>query len=80
MHNQKNFNRYTEEDFNDKKQRINNIVKFQINYYIYNMIIYFEVKKSYINDIISEFKIYYDLSEDIVETFNNIIENKSKDI
>ena len=80
MHNQKNFNIYTEEDFNIKKKRINNIVKFQINYYIYNMIIYFEVKKSYINDIISEFKIYYDLSEDIVETFNNIIENKSKDI
>ena len=70
MHNQKNFNIYTEEDFNIKKKRINNIVKFQINYYIYNMIIYFEVKKSYINDIISEFKIYYDLSEDIVETFN----------
>ena len=80
MHNQKNFNRYTEDDFNIKKKRIDNIVKFQINYYIYNMIIYFEVKKSYINDIISEFKIYYDLSEDIVETFNNIIENKSKDI
>ena len=80
MHNQKNFNIYTEEDFNIKKKRIDNIVKFQINYYIYNMIIYFEVKKSYINDIISEFKIYYDLSEDIVETFNNIIENKSKDI
>ena len=80
MHNQKNFNIYTEEDFNIKKKRINNIVKFQINYYLYNMIIYFEVKKSYINDIISEFKIYYDLSEDIVETFNNIIENKSKDI
>ena len=80
MHNQKNFNIYTEEYFNIKKKRINNIVKFQINYYIYNMIIYFEVKKSYINDIISEFKIYYDLSEDIVETFNNIIENKSKDI
>ena len=80
MHNQKNFNIYTEEDFNIKKKRINNIVKFQINYYLYNMIIYFEVKKSYINDIISEFKIYYDLSEDIVETFNNIIENKGKDI
>ena len=80
MHNQKNFNIYTEEDFNIKKKRIDNIVKFQINYYLYNMIIYFEVKKSYINDIISEFKIYYDLSEDIVETFNNIMENKSKDI
>jgi hypothetical protein len=34
MHNQKNFNIYTEEDFNIKKKRINNIVKFQINYYI----------------------------------------------
>ena len=30
MHNQKNFNRYSKEDYNDKKKRINNIVKFKI--------------------------------------------------
>ena len=75
MHNQKNFNRYSKEDFNEKKKRINNIVKFQVTSYLYNMI-QFEVKKNFINDIITEFKNYYDLDKEIVDSFNNIVDNK----
>jgi len=35
---QKNFNRYTKENVENKKQRINNIVKFQISSFKINMI------------------------------------------
>ena len=74
MHNQKNFNRYTEENVDNKKQRINNIVKFQISSYLNNMI-YFDIKNNIIDDIISEFKYYYDLEPNIIEEFNKIIQN-----
>ena len=77
MHNQKNFNRYSKEDYNDKKKRINNIVKFKITSYLYNMI-QFNVKKNFINDIISEFKSYYDLEKDIIDVFYNIIDNNNE--
>ena len=77
MHNQKNFNRYSKEDYNDKKKRINNIVKFKITSYLYNMI-QFNVKKNFINDIISEFKSYYDLEKDIIDGFYNIIDNNNE--
>ena len=77
MHNQKNFNRYSKEDYNDKKKRINNIVKFKITSYLYNMI-QFNVKKNFINDIISEFKSYYDLEKDIIDAFYNIIDNNNE--
>ena len=77
MHNQKNFNRYSKEDYNDKKKRINNIVKFKISSYLYNMI-QFNVKKNCINDIISEFKSYYDLEKDIIDGFYNIIDNNNE--
>ena len=76
MHNQKNFNRYSKEDLDNKKQRINNITKFQISSYLYNMIS-FDIKKSIMNDIISEFKNYYDLNKDIVDEFNKIIDNNN---
>ena len=74
MHNQKNFNRYNEENVENKKQRINNIVKFQISSYLNNMI-YFDIKNNIIDDIISEFKYYYDLDPNIIEEFNKIIQN-----
>ena len=74
MHNQKNFNRYNEENVENKKQRINNIVKFQISSYLNNMI-YFDIKNNIIDDIISEFKYYYDLEPNIIEEFNKIIQN-----
>ena len=74
MHNQKNFNRYNEENIENKKQRINNIVKFQISSYLNNMI-YFDIKNNIIDDIISEFKYYYDLEPNIIEEFNKIIQN-----
>ena len=77
MHNQKNFNRYSKEDYNDKKKRINNIVKFKITSYLYNMI-QFNAKKNFINDIISEFKSYYDLEKDIIDGFYNIIDNNNE--
>jgi len=77
MHNQKNFNRYSKEDYNDKKKRINNIVKFKITSYLYNMI-QFNVKKNFINEIISEFKSYYDLEKDIIDGFYNIIDNNNE--
>ena len=77
MHNQKNFNRYSKEDYNDKKKRINNIVKFKISSYLYNMI-QFNVKKNFINEIISEFKSYYDLEKDIIDGFYNIIDNNNE--
>ena len=35
---QKNFNRYTKENVENKKQRINNIVKFHISPFKINMI------------------------------------------
>ena len=76
MHNQKNFNRYSKEDFIDKKKRINNIVKFQLNSYLFNMM-QFEIKKNFMIEIISEFKNYYDLDNEIVEGFNNIIDNNN---
>ena len=74
MHNQKNFNRYNEENIENKKQRINNIVKFQISSYLNNMI-YFDIKNNIIDDIISEFKYYYDLEPNIIEEFKKIIQN-----
>ena len=74
MHNQKNFNRYTEENVKNKKKRINNIAKFQISSYLNNMI-YFDIKNNIIDDIISEFKYYYDLEPNIIEEFNKIIQN-----
>ena len=74
MHNQKNFNRYNEENVENKKQRINNIVKFQISSYLNNMI-YFDIKNNIIDDIISEFKYYYDLDPNIIEEFKKIIQN-----
>ena len=74
MHNQKNFNRYTEENVKNKKKRINNIAKFQISSYLNNMI-YFDIKNNIIDDIISEFKYYYDLDPNIIEEFNKIIQN-----
>ena len=77
MHNQKNFNRYSKEDFIDKKKRINNIVKFQLNSYLFNMM-QFEIKKNFMIEIISEFKNYYDLDNEIVEGFNNIIDNNNE--
>ena len=77
MHNQKNFNRYSKEDYNDKKKRINNIVKFKITSYLYTMI-QFNVKKNFINEIISEFKSYYDLEKDIIDGFYNIIDNNNE--
>ena len=76
MHNQKNFNRYSEENFDTKKQRINNIVKFQLSSYLYN-IINFDIKNNIIDDIIFEFKTYYNLNKDIVESFNKIKENNN---
>ena len=78
MHNQKNFNRYSEENFENKKKRINNIVKFQLSSYLYNLI-NFDIKNNIINDIISEFKAYYELNKEIVEEFNKLIENSNKD-
>jgi hypothetical protein len=74
MHNQKNFNRYTEENVENKKKRINNIAKFQISSYLNNMI-YFDIKNNIIDDIISEFKYYYDLDPNIIEEIKKIIQN-----
>ena len=76
MHNQKNFNIYSKEDYMVKKERINNIVKFQLNTYLYNML-NFDIKKNIINDIIQEFKTYFDLSQNIVDSFYKIIENNN---
>ena len=76
MHNQKIFNRFSEEDTENKKQRKNNIVKFQLSSYLYYMK-QFDIKKSIINDIITEFKNYYDLNQEILDEFNNIIENNN---
>jgi len=79
MHNQKNFNIYSKEDFTTKKERINNIVKFQLNTYLYNMLS-FDVKKNFITQIIEEFKNYYDLPENIIDSLNKIIEdNENKE-
>ena len=74
MHNQKNFNIYSKEDYLTKKERINNIVKFQLNTYIYNMIS-FEIKKNVIDEIIQDFKKYYDLSQNVTDSLNKIIDN-----
>ena len=77
MHNQKNFNIYSKEDYNIRKERINNIVKFQINTYIYNMLS-FNIKKNIILDIIQSLKKYYDLTQNIVDSFYKIL-NDNKD-
>jgi len=37
--------------------------------------IYFDIKNNIIDDIISEFKYYYDLEPNIIEEFNKIIQN-----
>jgi hypothetical protein len=34
-----------------------------------------DIKNNIINDIISEFKYYYDLDQDVIQEFNKIIEN-----
>ena len=74
MHNQKNFNRYYEENLENKNKRIINIVKFQISSYL-NIMTNLDIKNNIINDIISEFKYYYDLDQDVIQEFNKIIEN-----
>ena len=76
MHNQKNFNIYSKEDYLAKKERIINIVKFQLHTYLYNMI-NFEIKKNIIIEIIQEFRIYYDLSQNIVDSLNKIIDKNN---
>ena len=78
MHNQKNFNRYYEENLENKNKRIINIVKFQISSYL-NIMTNLDIKNNIINDIISEFKYYYDLDQDVIQEFNKIIENNIKD-
>ena len=77
MHNQKNFNIYSKEDYLTKKERINNIVKFQLNTYIYNML-NFDIKKNIILDIIQQFKNYYDLSQNIIDSLNIIVDDYKK--
>jgi hypothetical protein len=74
MHNQKNFNRYYEENLENKNKRIINIVKFQTSSYL-NIMTNLDIKNNIINDIISEFKYYYDLDQDVIQEFNKIIEN-----
>ena len=74
MHNQKNFNGFSDNNKN-KKERIDNIVKVQIISFLYN-IFYFDIKNNIVNDIISEFQLYYDLNKDIIDEFNKIIECK----
>jgi hypothetical protein len=74
MHNQKNFNIYSKEDYLSKKERINNIVKFQLNTNLYNMLS-FNIKKNVITEIIQEFKNYYDLTQNIIDGLYKIIEN-----
>ena len=76
MHNQKNFNIYSKEDYLAKKERIINIVKFQLHTYLYNMI-NFEIKKNIIIEIIQEFRIYYDISQNIVDSLNKIIDKNN---
>lgn len=76
MHNQKNFNIYSKEDFSTKKERISNIVKFKLNTYLYNMI-NFEIKRHIITEIIQDFKAYYDLSQNIIDSFYKIIDNNN---
>ena len=75
MHNQKNFNGFSDNNKN-KKQRIDNIVKVQIISFLYNMF-YFDIKNNIINDIISEFQNYYNLNKDIIDEFNTIIESNN---
>ena len=77
MHNQKNFNGFSDNNKN-KKERIDNIVKVQIISFLYN-IFYFDIKNNIVNDIISEFQLYYDLNKDIIDEFNKIIECKKND-
>ena len=79
MHNQKNFSIYSKEDFLAKKERIINIVKFQLNTYLYNML-NFDIKKNIITDIIQEFQIYYDLSQNIVDSLNKIIDKNNNNM
>ena len=74
MHNQKNFIIYSKEDYSIKKERITNIVKFQLNTYLYNML-NFHIKKNIIIDLLQEFKTYYDLSQNIIDSFYNLIDN-----
>ena len=74
MHNQKNFNIYSKEDYSIKKERINNIVKFQLNTYLYNML-NFHIKNNIIIDLLQEFKTYYDLSQNIIDSFYKIIDD-----
>ena len=75
MHNQKNFNGFSDNNKN-KKQRIDNIVKVQIISFLYNMF-YFDIKNNIINDVISEFQNYYNLNKDIIDEFNTIIESNN---
>ena len=77
MHNQKNFNGFSDNNKN-KKERIDNIVKVQIISFLYN-IFYFDIKNNIVNDIISEFQLYYDLNKGIIDEFNKIIECKKND-
>ena len=46
----------------------------QISSYL-NIMTNLDIKNNIINDIISEFKYYYDLDQDVIQEFNKIIEN-----
>ena len=74
MHNQKNYNIYSNETYEQKDERIKSIAKSQINSSIYDMIS-FNVKVNIIYEVIQYFFDYYDLSENVRNDLEKIVKD-----
>ena len=77
MHNQKNYNIYSNETIEKKDERIKGIVKSQINTSIYDMIS-FNVKVNIMYEAIQYFFDYYELSDNVRNDLENIVKDYSK--
>ena len=74
---QKKYNMFNKDNEQYKFERMQLVVKSQLNTYLFNMIS-FGVDNIIMNDIISYFKNYYFLEQNIADSLHNIIKNYSK--
>lgn len=74
MHNQKNYNIYSTESFEDKEKRIQVLVQSQINSFLYNMFS-FNVNPKIIKECIQEFIEYYNLDNTFSDKIQENIQN-----
>jgi hypothetical protein len=77
MFNQKGYNIYNNETYEEKKERIAKIAESVINIFLYNMIS-FGVSESLIKDVINEICGYYGLKEEFQKDLEKIVREYSE--